>query len=184
MQQPTSTSVLGKFRDTFIGDRKFYAAVFALLLPIIVQNAITHFVNLLDNIMIGRVGTPQMSGVAIANQLIFVFTLTVFGGLSGASIFGAQFFGAGDHEGLRYTVRFKLWTVAVIFVVALAVFLTCGDGLIALYLTGEGDAAERAAMLQYGRSYLYIMLWGLCCPSPCHRPTAQRFGKREKPCCR
>jgi len=111
--------------------------------------------------MIGQVGTPQMSGVAIANQLIFVLNLTVFGGLSAAGIFSAQFFGAGDHKGLRYTVRFKLWTVAVTLIIAIAVFLTCGDYLISLYLTGEGDAAERAAMLEYGMSYLKIMLWGL-----------------------
>jgi len=161
MKQPASTGAFRKIRNTFIGDRKFYTIVFALVLPIILQNAITHFVNLLDNIMIGRVGTPQMSGVAIANQLIFVFNLTVFGGLSGAGIFGAQFFGAGDHDGLRYTVRFKLWIAAVTLAVAIAVFLTCGDQLISLYLTGEGDAVERAVTLEYSRSYLRIMLWGL-----------------------
>ncbi|NLN05314.1 MAG: MATE family efflux transporter [Clostridiaceae bacterium] len=161
MKQPVSTGAVNRFKDVFIGDRKFYHAVFVLVLPIIVQNAITHFVNLLDNIMIGQVGTTQMSGVAIANQLIFVFNLTVFGGLSGAGIFGAQFFGAGDHKGLRYTVRFKIWTVIVVLSVAVALFLTRGDQLISLYLTGDGDAAERAAMLEYGRRYLNIMLWGL-----------------------
>lgn len=161
MKQPALTGGVSKFRSTFIGDRKFYTTVFVLVLPLIVQNTISHFVNLLDNIMIGQVGTPQMSGVAIANQLIFVFNLTIFGGLSGAGIFGAQFFGAQDHEGLRDTVRFKLWTVAVTFAVAVAVFLSVGDQLISRYLTGEGDAAERVAILAYGRSYLRIMLWGL-----------------------
>lgn len=161
MNQHALTGVYSKFRNTFIGDRKFYITVFTLLLPIIVQNIISNFVNLLDNIMIGQVGTPQMSGVAIANQLIFVFNLTIFGGLSGAGIFGAQFFGAGDNDGLRHTVKFKLWTGIITLAVAIAVFLTFGDQLISLYLTGEGDAAERAAMLKYGRSYLRIMLWGL-----------------------
>jgi len=161
MKLPASTSVLCKFRNTFIGDRKFYTRVFMLVLPIIVQNAISNFVNLLDNIMIGRVGTAPMSGVAIANQLIFVFYLTVFGGLSGAGIFGAQFFGAGDHEGLHNTVRFKLWTVTVILLIAITVFLAGGDRLIMLYLTGEGDAADRVAIFEYSRSYLRIMLYGL-----------------------
>jgi putative MATE family efflux protein len=161
MNQPASASIFRKFRSIFIGDRKFYTTVFMLVLPLIVQNTISNFVNLLDNIMIGQVGTTQMSGVAIANQLIFVFNLTIFGGLSGAGIFGAQFFGAGDHEGLRYTMRFKLWTVAVTFVVAITVFLTFGDQLISLYLTGDGDVAERVAMLEYGKRYLIIMLLGL-----------------------
>lgn len=161
MYTSASSGVLKKFRNTFIGNRAFYATVFTLVLPIIVQNAISNFVNLLDNVMIGLVGTSQMSGVAIANQLIFVFNLTLFGGLSGAGIFGAQFYGAQDHKGLRYTVRFKIWTAAVTLVIATAIFLTFGDQLISLYLTGEGDAAERAAMLDYSRRYLRIMLWGL-----------------------
>lgn len=161
MKHQESTSIFKKFRNTFIGDRNFYITVFMLVLPIIVQNAISNFVSLLDNIMVGQVGTAQMSGVAIANQLLFVFNLTIFGGISGAGIFGAQFFGAGDHEGLRNTVRFKLWIVSIILVIAIGVFLTCGDQLILLYLTGEGDATERVAMFEYSRNYLRIMLWGL-----------------------
>ena len=53
-----------------IGDRAFYAMVLAVAVPIMVQHGITSFVNLLDNVMVGRVGTEEMSGVAIANQLI------------------------------------------------------------------------------------------------------------------
>lgn len=149
------------FRRTFIGDKAFYMTVLSLVVPIIIQNSISNFVNLLDNIMVGQVGTVQMSGVAIANQLLFVFNLTVFGGLSGAGIFGAQFYGAGDDEGLRYTFRYKLWTSAVILTAALAIFLSAGDSLISLYLKGEGDASEAAAMLEHGHNYLMIMLWGL-----------------------
>jgi len=152
---------LEKLRQTFIGDRVFYRTVLAIAIPIIVQNAISNFVSLLDNIMIGQVGTVQMSGVSISNQLLFVFILTIFGGLAGAGIFGAQFYGAGDTEGFRNTFRFKLWAAAIILAVSVTVFLTFGDSLISLYLTGEGDAADAASMLVYGRDYLRIMLWGL-----------------------
>ena len=41
----------------FIGDKQFYRMVFAVALPIIIQNAITNFVNLLDNIMVGSLST-------------------------------------------------------------------------------------------------------------------------------
>ena len=61
----------------FIGNRAFYKMVFLVAIPIIVQNGITNFVSLLDNIMVGQVGTEQMSGVGIANQLIFVFNLCI-----------------------------------------------------------------------------------------------------------
>lgn len=183
MKQTASTGRLGRLRSTFIGDRKFYGKVFMLVLPIIVQNTISNFVNLLDNIMIGRVGTAQMSGVAITNQLMFVFSLAVFGGLSAAGIYGAQFFGAEDHDGLRNTVRFKLLTIAVTLVVAVVVFMTCGEQLISLYLTGDGDAAERAAMLEYGKSYLRIMLWGLLpfCLSQVYGGTLREMGESLLP---
>jgi Na+-driven multidrug efflux pump len=82
-----------------MGDKKFYKMILAITIPIMVQNGITNFVGLLDNIMVGRIGTEQMSGVAIVNQLIFVFNLCIFGGVSGAGIFGAQFFGQGNMKG-------------------------------------------------------------------------------------
>lgn len=59
-------------RNKLFGSREFYHRVLAISVPIMVQNAITNFVSLLDNVMIGRVGTVEMSGVAIANQLLFV----------------------------------------------------------------------------------------------------------------
>ena len=96
-----------KYKEKFIGDREFYANLIRLIIPMIVQQGITSFVSLLDNVMVGRLGTESMSGVAIVNQLLFVFNLTIFGGLAGASIFGAQFYGKGDHKGVRYALRFK-----------------------------------------------------------------------------
>ena len=87
------------FQRKFIGDKNFYKRVLLIALPMIAQNAITSFVNFLDNIMVGMIGTEQMSGVAIVNQLVFVFNICIFGGVSGAGIFGTQFFGKGDYEG-------------------------------------------------------------------------------------
>ena len=71
-----------------IGKKEFYATVAALALPLLLQNAISTFVNLLDNLMVGRIGTESMSGVSIVNQLTFVFALCLFGGTGGAGIFG------------------------------------------------------------------------------------------------
>lgn len=149
------------FLHKFIGDRAFYKMVLAVAVPIMVQSGITNFVNLLDNIMIGRIGTEPMSGVAIVNQLIFVYNLCLFGGVSGAGIFTAQYYGQKNDEGVRQTVRFKLWTVAVITLLTALLFLTAGDRLICLYLQGEGTAENIAATLAYGRQYLIIMLLGL-----------------------
>ena len=54
-----------------------------IALPIMLQNGITNFVNMLDNIMVGRIGTDPMTGVSIVNSLLFVWNICVFGGLSG-----------------------------------------------------------------------------------------------------
>lgn len=145
----------------YIGDRAFYRRVMVVVLPIIIQNAITNFVSLLDNIMVGQVGTLQMSGVSIVNQLLFVFNLCIFGAASGAGIFTAQFFGSKDIQGVRYTFRFKLISCLLLTVVGCGVFLLAGDFLIGLYLQGEGDPADAAAALECGRRYLKVMLVGL-----------------------
>lgn len=135
--------------------------VLTILVPIIIQNGITNFVNLLDNIMVGQVGTEQMSGVAIANQLFFVFNLCVFGAVSGAGIFTAQFYGNGDHEGVRYTMRYKLIIAVVLFTLGAVIFLTMGETLINFYLQGESQGSNAENMLRYGKQYLLIMLPGL-----------------------
>ena len=96
------------FKQKYIGDRAFYKMLFALVLPLIIQQGLTNSASLADNLMVGALGTTPMSSVAIANQLVFVFNMTIFGGISGASIFGAQFYGKGDHKGVRYALRFKL----------------------------------------------------------------------------
>ncbi len=145
----------------YIGDRAFYRRVMAVAIPIIIQNTITNFVAALDNIMVGQVGTIPMSGVSIVNQLMFVFNLCIFGATSGAGIFTAQFHGSGDHDGIRHTFRFKFLICLLLTAVGCGIFLRWGDGLIGLYLTGEGDAAVAAGALHYGREYLAVMLWGL-----------------------
>ena len=144
-----------------IGDKTFYRRVLAVALPIIIQNGITNFVSLLDNIMVGQVGTLQMSGVAIVNQLLFIFNLCIFGGISGAGIFTAQFFGKQDHEGIRQTFRFKFLLSLIITAVGIALFSLAGTPLIRLYLQGEGTAEEIQQTLEYGLSYLAVMLVGL-----------------------
>lgn len=66
---------LKKFAKKYVGDRAFYAMVLSVAVPIMIQNGITNFVSMLDNIMVGQMGTESMSGVAIVNQLLFVFSL-------------------------------------------------------------------------------------------------------------
>ncbi len=153
--------MLEKFKTKYIGDRQFYKRYILLAVPMILQSAITNFVSLLDNIMVGQLGTEQMTGVAIINQLVFVFFLAVFGAVAGPGIYGAQFFGKGDHKGHMHTFRMRLWVILVITVIAILIFVFFGNNLISLYLndTGNEDALELTR--GFALSYLSIILISL-----------------------
>ena len=142
----------------YIGGKAFYQRLFAVMMPILIQNVITNFVSLLDNVMVGQVGTESMSGVAIVNQLFFVFFLSIFGGLAGAGILIAQFYGKGDREGVRQTVRLKIWIAAAAVLVFTAVFSLWGDTLIGLFLHQGQEALDLEATLRHGRDYMAVML--------------------------
>lgn len=143
---------------TFIGDKAFYRRTLAVAMPIMIQNGITNFVSLLDNIMVGRIGTEQMSGVAITNQLIFIFNLCIFGATAGAGIFTAQYYGEHNCDGVRNTLRFKLIIGALVTALAFTVFLIFGDNLIWAYLSGNSDGGDMQAAFGYAKSYLNLML--------------------------
>ena len=158
--QPDSR-VSRSLRSVLFGDRPFYRMVLVIAVPIIVQNAISSFVNLLDNIMVGRLGTEQMSGVSIANQLLFVFNLCIFGGISGAGIFSAQFHGAKNDEGVRSCFRYKVFMAAGLVLLALAVYLCAGKSLVMLYLNDASDVGRVDLTLSEAMRYLHMMLWNL-----------------------
>lgn len=152
---------IGKFKEKFIGDSAFYRYIIALVVPMILQNVVTNFVSLLDNIMVGRVGTAQMTGVSIVNNLIFVFNISVFGAVSGPGIFGAQFFGRGDHEGQKYTFRFRLFAVMLITVIAALVLHFFDTELISLYISETASPEAAALTMKYAKDYLSVMMFTL-----------------------
>ena len=148
--------MIAALKKKYIGDKAFYKNYLLLALPMILQNAITNLVSFLDNIMVGQLGTEQMSGVAIVNQLIFVYNLAIFGAASAASIFGAQYYGKGDHKGHMYSFRFKLYATLLVTVAAMILFKAKGADLISLYLTDTTGNGATEAALQYGLEYLLI----------------------------
>lgn len=145
----------------YIGTKAFYKSVLTLLIPIIIQQFITSFVSLLDNVMVGSLGTEAISAASIANQVMLVFNLAIFGGMSGASIFGAQFYGKGDMDGMRSTFRFKVIFILLCSLAAILIYRTFGDSFIASFLQGESNGGDMALTQSLGTGYLRIMLWGL-----------------------
>lgn len=150
-----------EFISKYIGDKKFYMMLLKVCLPIIIQNAISNFVNLLDNIMVGQTGTESMTGVSVANQLIFVFNIVIFGAVAGAGIFTAQYHGKNDNDGIRYTLRFKLIICLIMAALGIAVFWFFKEPLVSLYMTESSAAVDADAVLNYGMQYISVMIFGL-----------------------
>ena len=145
----------------YFGDKNFYKTVMSVAVPIMIQNFITNFVSMLANLMVGSLGTEQMSGVSIVNQLIFVFNLAVFGALSGAGIFTAQFFGKNDPDGIRYTIRYKVIVTLLLFGVAIFIFNVFEEPLINMFLHESDANADVALTLEFAKKYLKTILWGI-----------------------
>lgn len=145
----------------YFGDRDFYRKVFAITLPIMAQNCITQFVSLLDNIMVGSLGTEAMSGVSIVNQFVFIFNLLIFGAISSAGIFTAQYHGRGDLDGVRHTFRLKMIINVAVSILSVVLFILVGDAMINSFLHDGSSEGDLALTLEYGRQYLWIILFGL-----------------------
>ena len=152
---------MNRLKGKFIGDRKFYSMVLAVAVPIMLQNGLTNVVSLLDNLMVGRVGTDQMSGVSIVNQLIFIVYLSLFGGMAGAGIFTAQYFGKKDEKGVKDIFRIKFIIGRVLAAIGICVLWFGREPLISMFLH-EGDASlSLDETMSYAKDYLGIMLIGL-----------------------
>ncbi len=155
-------SELRSFGRSLIGDKAFYLKVLTLTLPIALQNGLVNVVGMLDNIMVGQLGTNEMSGVSISNNLLFILTMVIFGAVSAGGLFGAQYFGKGDHKGVANSFRSKIYLCLGALTIAIVIFVVFSKDLIGLYLNEEtGDAKDIAETLDYALKYLMIMLLGL-----------------------
>ena len=95
-----SGKAIAVVRSTFT-DRVFLRKAALIAVPIALQNMLNTITNLVDTMMIGRLGATAIASVGLANKYFFVFSLFIFGIGSGSSILAAQFWGRGDRENIR-----------------------------------------------------------------------------------
>ncbi len=167
----------------YFGDKAFYKSILAVSVPMMVQNGITNLVNMLDNVMLGTIGTEAMSGASIVNQFIFIFNLLIFGAISAAGIFTAQYFGSGDNDGIRNTLRFKFIITLIATVLTILAFYFLDDEFIGMFLHESDGSGDLALTLTYGKSYLLVMLIGLLpyAFSQCYASTLRETGETVMP---
>lgn len=144
-----------------IGDKKFYRLLFTIALPLIIQQGLTSFVSLLDNVMVGSLGTNEMSGVAIVNQILLVVSLGTYGILSGASIFTSQYFGAQDFEGVKHSFHFKVIVSFLMIFVSILTLTIFKDDLIRAFINGDSTLENKEEVFSFAISYLNIMIYSL-----------------------
>lgn len=143
-------------------DINFYKKALLIALPIMIQNAVTSFVGLLDNLMVGQTGTMPMSGVSIANQIINIYTITTFGAMAAVGIFMAQYSGKKDRKGILYCFKLKFFIACLIGLAAIIILYFFNRPLVSLFLMSkENDPSAIAATLNYGTTYLQIMVPGI-----------------------
>ena len=150
-----------KITDKVYTEQSIYRRALKLAVPMMIQNGITNAVSLVDNLMVGSIGTESMTAVSIVGQLLFVFFLAIFGGLSGPGIYGAQYYGQGNKEGYQNVFRLKIWIALLITVAGIFIFIFGGEMLIGRYLSGNAGDINPEATMKYGLDYLHIMLIGL-----------------------
>ena len=89
-------------------DKKFLLTIMTLILPIALQNLISSSLNMVDNVMIGKLGETSIAAVGLVNQYFFIFMLCLSGINAGAGIFIAQFWGRKDIRNIRRMLGLEL----------------------------------------------------------------------------
>lgn len=137
-----------RFKPVFF-DKAFLKALCAIALPIMLQNFLNAFVNILDTVMIGKLGTIELAAVGLGNQLFFLLNLILYGVGSGSMVFTAQFWGKKDFKGLQKTFGISM-TVAVFFAVIFTVCcISMPETILSLY-------TKDTAVIEKGVQYLSV----------------------------
>ena len=99
--------------------------VFAIVLPIMIQNLVNTLVNSVDIIMLSYVDQVSLSASSLANQPYNILSFIFYGISSGSAILAAQYWGKRDlvtiEKILGIALRIAL-TFSLIFAVAACFF--------------------------------------------------------------
>lgn len=144
-----------------VKDKGFYRKVIILALPILIQQAITVSINMLDNMMVGSFDLLAVSGVSIANQILFIVNVLFIGGFMAPGIFVTQYYGADNIDGVRSAIRFKVWVGLVILIVVSTVILLFRSFFISQFLHDSNNPDDLLLIQQYSEAYLILMLISL-----------------------
>lgn len=128
-------------------DKAFISALLTLAFPIMFQNFLNSLVNMADTVMIGRLGTVEIAGVGLGNQVFFFMNIVLFGVVSGGGVFTAQFWGKKDLPGIRKTLGLVL-TISLLVTGTFAAACAAAPRLILSLFSAD------PAVIEAGSAYL------------------------------
>jgi len=141
------------FKDKFLFEKEFFHTVFAITLPIALQNVISFGVNAMDSVMLGSLGDIAVSGANLGGQPFFLMSMVGFGLAGGGSVLISQYWGQGNKEVIRKVMRISMLAITVVAVLATIVCFLFPYQVMSLY-TKEADVQRAAA------SYLRVLSVG------------------------
>ncbi len=148
----------------------FYPEVFALVLPIILQNLISTAVGTADVVMLGMVGQTALSASSLAGQVAFILSIFFFGMQSAITILAAQYWGKGDRSTVSKIYGLALLISVPLSAAAMLLALFCPGFLMSIWtndaeLIAEGMHYLRFVALSYlfmGISQMYLSVMKSC----------------------
>lgn len=139
--------------------KKFLKKLFALSIPIIIQQFIQAALNLVDTVMIGKLGSEEIAAVGIANQLFFFVMMIIFGINSGVSVYIAQFFGRRDNKNIKKTMGVSLLSGGAIGIIFCFIAVTFPHQLMGLFIDNDRVVEMGVSYLKIvGFSYLFMSI--------------------------
>ncbi len=131
-------------------DKQFFLAILTLVIPITLQNLISSSLNMVDNVMIGRLGESSIAAVGLVNQYFFIFTLVLSGINAGAGIFMAQFWGRRDSTNIKKVLGLSLILGTVTSVVFTAIALISPESIMRIF-------TKDSEVIALGVNYLKVI---------------------------
>ena len=141
-------------RPVFHWDAAFTKRLLLVALPIMFQNLVASSLHIIDGIMVSGLGTPPYAAVTQMSRFMFLFQLTLFGVVSGSSIFLSQFWGKKDVAGMRSVMSMCLRLTLPLALLFGGVSLFAPRLVVGFFLD-PGESAE------YARQYLMLVAPGM-----------------------
>lgn len=144
-------------------DTQFYGRVAGIAIPIALQGFITTGVNMMDTIMIGKVGETQLSAVSLANQFINIYQILCMGIGMGASVLVARYYGMKDKESLKKTVAIMIRLCVGIAALFCVMTLFFPEWIMRIYTVEEGIITNGIRYLEYSVVTYFLLGLSLTC---------------------